>query len=198
MQLPTHTEEMACKKTPVLEADVDVQLHEQAEDGNQMPLPLPLAEDSENVFQLVNNKKPVKELSPEVIDTPQHTVYMKGVNGNFVQEVAIKHANAFKHSLTQEIGGVINMTVDKDSLKILCSSKSQKTHLLSLNTIMEQPVVVTLPHYITRKETNSKSRMEIVSQHLPPSTPWKKGVIKLPYDIDLDDVKNETGAKWIH
>jgi hypothetical protein len=44
MQLPTHTEEMTCKKTLVLEADVDVQLQLQAEDGNQMPLPL--AEDS--------------------------------------------------------------------------------------------------------------------------------------------------------
>jgi hypothetical protein len=62
MQLPTHTEEMTCQKILVLEADVDVQLHEQAEDGNQMPLPL--AEDSENVFQPVINKKPVKELSP--------------------------------------------------------------------------------------------------------------------------------------
>jgi hypothetical protein len=63
---------------------------------------------------------------------------------------------------------------------------------------MDQLVVVTLSHYITRKETNSTSSIETVSKHLFPSTPRKKGVIKLPYDIDLDDVKNETGAKWSH
>jgi hypothetical protein len=96
---------------------------------------------------------------------------MKGVNGNFVKEVAIEHVNAFKHSLSQEIGGIISKTFAKDSFKILCSSQSQKTHLLSISTIMDQPVVVTLPHYITREETNSTSSMEIVSQHSPPSNP---------------------------
>jgi hypothetical protein len=86
----------------ILEADVDVQLHEQAEDGNQMPLPL--AEDSDNIFHpVINKKKPIKELSPDVIDTLQHTVYMNGVNGNFVKEVAIKHSNAFNIVLHKKL-----------------------------------------------------------------------------------------------
>lgn len=57
---------------------------------------------------------------------------------------------------------------------------------------MDQPVLVTPPHYITREGTSSTDRTKSASQYSPSSTPWKIGMIELPYDIDLDDVKNQT------
>jgi hypothetical protein len=57
---------------------------------------------------------------------------------------------------------------------------------------MDQPVLVTPPHYITREGTSNTDRTKIASQYSPSSTLWKKGMIKLPYDTDLDDVKNQT------
>jgi len=127
---------------------------------------------------------PIKVKRPS--DRTCRTVYIKGQSENLAKALELANVRSFKRAVIEAVGVTESIDCRGDSVRIVCKNELQKTTLLGLSELAGKPIVVSVPWSIkkqVRRETNR----------------WSKGVItRVPLDLTVEDIKEETGCIWAH
>ena len=95
---------------------------------------------SDSVFIDVDDA--VASINPS--SSGRHTAYIKGVNINFT-DIVRKHEIKFGKEIKTSIGDIDNYRLQRECIRIDCTSADQLTCLLAVKSFLDEPVSVTLP-----------------------------------------------------
>ena len=174
------------------EENASAMLHEVEHlDENQMEITSHTAP-----FVLAPKKGKFKPITTDLLQKLNNMVYMKGVSCNIVKTLAVAKADEFTSCMNSYCGELDKIEVVKDSLRLTCTSQDQKEKLMELTNILDLEVRVTLPFSIMKSYNSNENIAELTTK--TKSATWKKGVIKTPIDMDIETIKNYSGAIWAH
>lgn len=123
-------------------------------------------------------------------ETQKYTVYMTGKQNNIIKDFGFQKAAEFQAAITAICGQVDSVSIARNSFRIVTSSLQQQQQLLSVTSILDIEVIVTLPN-----STFSKPILEITRPQPKPFL--HHGVIKVPIDITENEIKEATQASYV-
>jgi hypothetical protein len=120
---------------------------------------------------------------------------MKGISTNIVKDFGFKKSAAFQAALTDICGPVDSVSIAKDSFSITIHSNHQKQILLSIKSILDTDISVTLPNSFI--SSNNPNAIFIPNTKPDPKPFLFHGVIKVPLDIETEHIKEATKAEFL-
>lgn len=147
--------------------------------------------DSDGDWQSVTKKNKEKKLKNTSAKKPDKrlddslAVFVTSQHPDFLKQVALKQAKAFKTAVLDVIGDVTKMFATKEAVRIQCRQQQQVEKMLAVESLAGFQVSITLARSVTRKSS-------------APSVQWRKGVIKrVPLDFTDIEIKEELSALYV-